>query len=68
MIELFGMGQGELESFREFVKRYRQVILNLGVFNHPQVLRELKEDVKMGDHNITCEVHKFSHILMYMSM
>lgn len=48
MKELIGMKQEEHESLRNFVKRYHQVVLDLGAFNHPQVLRGLKEGVKIG--------------------
>ena len=48
MMELMGMKQEEHESLRNFVKRYHRAILDLGAFNHPQVLKELKEGVKIG--------------------
>ena len=48
MMELIGMKQEEHESLQEFLKRYHQVVLDLGAFNHPQVLRGLKEGVRIG--------------------
>ena len=48
MMELMGMKQEEHESLWDFVKRYHQAVLDLGVFNHPQALRGLKEGAMIG--------------------
>ena len=40
--------QGEKENLKDFIKRYHRAILELETFNHPQVLRGLKERVKIG--------------------
>ena len=48
MMELMSMKQGEEETLREFIKRFHRTVLDLGAFNHPQVLRGLKEGVKIG--------------------
>lgn len=48
MMKLIGIKQEENEPLWEFVKRYQRDILDLGAFNHPQVLKGLKEEVKIG--------------------
>ena len=48
MMELKSMKQGEDEILREFIKMFYLAVLDLGAFNHPQTLRELKEWVKIG--------------------
>ena len=48
MIELTTMKQREDETLREFIKRFHRDVLDLGAFNHPQVLRGLKEGVRIG--------------------
>lgn len=42
------MEQGEDKPLKEFVKRYHRPVLDLGAFNHPQALRELKVGVRIG--------------------
>ena len=48
MMKLTSMKYREEETFREFIKRFHRVVLNLGAFNHPQALKGLKEGVKIG--------------------
>ena len=48
MMELMGMKQEEHESLRNFVKRYHRAVLDLGAFNHPQALKGLNEEVRIG--------------------
>ena len=48
MMELTSMKQREDETLREFIKRFHRDVLDLGAFNHPQVLRGLKEGVRIG--------------------
>lgn len=40
---LIRIKHGEDEPLREFIKRYHRAVLDLGAFNHPKALRELKE-------------------------
>ena len=48
MMELTSMKQGEDETLREFIKRFHHAVLDLGAFNYPQVLKGLKEGVRIG--------------------
>ena len=43
IMELATMKQRDDETLREFIKRYYRVVFDLGAFNYPQALRELKE-------------------------
>lgn len=43
IMELMRVKQEEHEPLKDFVKRYHQVVLELGAFNHPQTLKRLKE-------------------------
>ena len=48
MMELTSIKQGEDETLWEFIKRFHRAVLDLRAFNHPQALRGLKEEAKIG--------------------
>lgn len=46
-MELIKIKWGENEAVREFLKRYDHAVFDLGAFNYPQTLKNLKERANM---------------------